>query len=1532
MIKNLNALRNTLILFMSFLFGNIIAQQPIASFTVDTAQGCAGQLVVNFNNTSTGATSYTWDFGDLSPLVTSASPSRLFTTSGLKNVVLVASNGSVTDTARFTINVFKVPIPNFTISKDTVCVNERVNVTSQVVLGDAPLVQCFWDFGLPPVITSCTDTFFNYTKSGCYQVSYFIVDANGCFSNIIKPNAVCVRRKPDACFNVSPYISCHESPQSINFTNCSTHEIAGTPMGYQWSFGSTSANPPPRNFTCGVDTIKLRANDASGCFTEAVRVVKINCVNASFTRGTNFPCKGKPVQFVNTSTGNPIIPPTDTLTYSWLFQCPSGASTLRDPIYQFNQNGTCNVRLIVTLNGCRDTAVSSIAVTDSILLDFTASQAQKCVPPLAVNFTKTTPGGTSCQWQFGDSSVSPLCNPSYTYTNSGCNNVTLSVTNPSGCVSTVTKKNFVCVQSFSGTIGADAVSGCVPLTVNFTNATQIAQPIVDCKWNFGITPGVSSNDCDPLPVTYNTPGIYNVWLRVQTADGCFDTVRRTITVTPIPTADFVANPLNNCVKKPTVFTCLCTGGTTYSWDFGPGTSTQQNPTWFYDEVGPHTVTLTVSRGTCSTTVIKVNYINTLFPKAEFTAPRACGSPTTVNFTSQSIGADSLWWVFGDGDIGGNVSTISHTYPSAIVYNATLYVKNFATGCVDSIAKKISFTSSTPGFSALKTNVCSGNTVSFIDSSSFGSTWLWSFGDGNTSTLQNPTHIYDTVARRYTVKLILDKGTPCEDSVVKVNYITVNKPVAQFTADKTNGCRPLTVNFTNQSLGNFEPIVKWLWGFPAPFGPSDTSQNPTRIFNATTSVRLTVTDAAGCISVINKNNYIRPSIFTPNFNISTPRCPGRPINFTNTTQGPANYNFYWDFGDTDTDSLKVNVSHTYLSNGTYTVKLTAVQKTTGCSAVVIKNIDVVGVGVDFTGIRNFPCPPAPVIFQNLTPDTGLQVSYNWYFGDGRTDTLRDPAHIYFYPGNYDVTLVGKLQNGCKDSIIKKQFITILGPRLEDIQFGPPFGCRPLTVNFSGKIYETETGTLIWSNGKDTTLNLTYGDTVYYNSSYTYQNPVSDTGEIFPVLILEDDKGCKVPYPLIESLYVDEYPHPNLRDTSVCIGASVEYTLPDGDFFLWESSDSFKYLSCYTCDFVVALAPDTITYIVTATTIYGCVAKDTIVLNVEDIPKLDAGPDFKLCRGEKRIVSVGDVYNVLWTPDTYLSSPNSLAPTINANESTTWIIYSENRLGNRPGCYVYDTLTMRVIDTVRTAPLNDTSICAGESLLLDLTVIDASVNDTNFYWFPASYLDNPNQEDPIATPPFSMDFKVIITSPLCEPDTHTFFVRVDPLPEIEIYQDTVIAVGTELDLAALSNDAITYQWTSVDPLSCYDCITPTLSAVFTQWISVTVTNEFGCKAVDSAFIRVLPCTPDFVFVPTAFTPNGDGLNDLLFARGKALVEIKTFIVSNRWGNVMYRSNNIKEGWDGTFRGQLAPTDAYVWYVKGLCTNGQEVEKKGTITLIR
>ncbi len=1539
--KHLNALR-VFILFVSISCYVATNAQPIAGFVSNVTQACEG-TVVSFTNTSSGASSFKWFLGDNDSTFTT-NPSKFFNVPGVKNIILIASNGFQEDTATLQLSIFRKPIPQVTIPKDTVCVNERAWVNTNTILGDAPLTTCFIDFGennAPgSVITTCSDTFFEYRNSGCKQIALFVVDGNGCNASLVLPAAICVRRKPVACFGISQYDSC-SSPQSISFTNCSFHETPGTPIAYQWSFGSTQPVPPNRNFTCGVDTVRLRANDARGCRSDTFRVVKINCVTAGFTMPTNTPCRFDSLRFTNTSTplGTTAL---GTPTFQWNFG-DNNVSTQVNPTHVYKSNGTFTVRLTARLNGCTSVFTQTVTVTDSIPINFTATPTQRCVPPLTVNFTSTAPGAApgTCFWTFGDGiGQSPLCNPSYTYNQSGCFDVTFSAGNGAGCVSTRTKKNFVCIQSFSANIGASVLTGCAPLTVDFSNNTQVNQPIINCDWGFGDGTFALGNCSGPSKV-YSNPGTYNVWLRVETADGCFDTARRTITVTPRPSGDFNASPRVACLKEPIQFNCVsCVGATSYFWEFGPGTSTQQNPSHTYEEIGFHTVSLNLINGTCTTTVTKNNFIESLVPKADFTIARDCATPTTVTLTSISQGADSTWWRLGDGSPTQLGVSVTHTYPSTTTsYFATVYVKNFATGCIDSLTRRINFSAPNKNFGANRLTGCVGTQIQFRDSTSFGSAWLWSFGDGNTSTLRNPSHSYN-LPGQYTVKLIIDPGTPCEDSIVKPLFITISRPIAEFTATPRSGCRPLTVQFTDQSVGQFAAITDWQWRFGGSGSATSSDQNPTHTFTETANsydIRLIVTDANGCSRGIVKDNYIRMTVIQPNFTFSSPRCPGRPVTFTNTTPQPAGMLFEWDFGDGNIVT-STNASFTFSSNGIMPVKLTA-KRVVGndtCEESITRNVNVQGVGVDFSATTDFPCPPAPVVFQNLTTDP--DVTFRWYFGNGRTSTEINPIHIYYFPGEYDITLVGEKSNGCKDSLIKRKYIRILGPRLEDVQFDPPFGCRPLTVNFSGKIYETEYADLIWSPGKSDTISIVYGDTLYYTTQYVYADSLTESGVLRPVLVLEDDKGCRVPYPLIDSVYVDEYPHPNQNDTSVCIGAVVDYQLPDGDFFHWQLFDNplcdtcEKYLSCDTCMFVVANAPDTISYIITATTIWGCVAKDTITLNVEDLPKLDAGPDFKLCRGETRVVPVGDVYNALWSPPTNVSSVTSLAPTVFASDNTTWIIYSENRLGNREGCYVYDTLTMTVIDTVRTLPLPDTSICAGESLRLDLTVVDASINDTNFYWFPASYLDNPNQEDPIATPPFSMDFRVIITSPLCEPDTHTFFVRVDPLPEVELYRDTIIAVGSELDLSALTNDGILFEWSSNDPLTCYDCQTPVLSATFTQWIYVTVTNQFGCKNIDSAYIRVLPCTPDFVFVPTAFTPNGDGLNDVLFVRGKALAEVKTFIVSNRWGNVVYSSNNIKDGWDGTYRGQLAPTDAYVWYVKAICTNGGEVEKKGTVTLIR
>lgn len=1525
------------VLFASFGF-KLIAQ-PIASFTANRFSGCAGNFKVDFTNTSTGATSYLWDLGD-GDFSNDINPSKIFLNPGIKTIILIAYNGTQTDTATAIIQSFRSPIPQFSLNKDTSCTNSPVCTNQNIILGDAPLSTGLWDFGIPPVVSTLNDTCFFYSNPGRYQISRIVVDENGCQGTLVVPNAIVVRQPPVAAFTVSQTSSC-TAPLCVNFTNNSSHP-AGLPVGYCWDFGdgtgpcsSSTPNPPQKCYNSGSYNVVLRANDSKGCVSvDSVRI-NVTRVVANFTLSTNNVCRGDTLALTNTSTvlgGN--------ATCSWNFG-NNTVSNICDPKVVYNQNGTFRIRLTITANGCTDTISKLVTVSNPISpIDFTGTPLQKCTPPLTVNFTGSAPGATSVQYNWGqNNNTCPTLNCSYTYTQPGCYDVTLSATNAQGCVARVTKKDYVCIKSFDAIINVDSTAGCAPLTLNFSNGTSVGSPIVDCKWSMGNNT-IYSTDCDnPFSYTFQNPGTYNVWLRVQTADGCFDTAFTTINVTSPPVADFVASPLVACLKVPIKFTCLCSGGTSYQWDFGPGNSNQQNPTYTYDQTGPHTVTLTVRNGRCVTTATKVQYITSLVPKADFTFKTTCGNPLKVDFTSTSEGADSLWWRFNTGFPTTPRDTFrnkSYTYLAVGNYQVTLYVYNIQTGCIDSITKPVNLLSQSKNFGVSKRVACVGEALTFTDSTSFGSTWHWYFGDGDSSSARNPVKRYRSPGR-YTVKLIINRGIACNDSIIKTNFITVHKPTAGFNFTPTTGCRPLTVNFTGTSTGNTAPINAWNWRFTttAPGNNINTTTGDTSWTftqnTATFSVRLIVTDTVGCRDTITRN--VTQTIVTPNFTLPSNSCAGKADTFRNTTSSPASFTYIWDFGDGDTLMRPTNsaVTHQYAKSDTYYVKLTAINKSNGCRGEVIKKHVVDAIGLDFSSnaVTSF-CPPFATQFINTTPDkTGM--TFKWYFGDGRTDvTTGDPFNVYQFPGDYDVTLVGQ-KGACRDSLVKKKYIQILGPRLENVQFSPPYGCRPLTVFFSGKIYESQSAVIQWRVGDIQNIPIVYGDTVYFNGPHIYSDPQFDTGYIKPVLLLEDNKGCKVTYPLGDSVYVDEYPYPNQRDTSVCIGAIVEYQLPDGDFFRWEPGD---YLDCDTCKFVVANAPDTITYIVTATTIWGCEAKDTITLNVEALPKLDVKPDgaFRLCRGESTVLCAGDVYNALWSPPIHISSPTAICPTVYSADTVTWIIYSENRLGNRPGCFVYDTVTLYPIDTVKVDFIPDTSICAGDDIKLDITVREASYNDTSFFWYPAAYLDNPNQEDPIATPPYSMNFTVVIKSPLCVPDTHSFFVRVDPLPDIELYRDTIVAVATEVELGALSLDAIAYDWESIDPLSCNDCAAPVLTANYTQWIKVTVTNEFGCKAIDSAYIKVLPCQPDFVFVPTVFTPNGDGLNDKLFVRGKALKKLTTFIVTNRWGNVVFSTNNIKEGWDGTFRGQLCPTDAYVWYVKGICTNDQEVEKKGTITLVR
>jgi uncharacterized protein (TIGR02145 family) len=340
-----------------------------------------------------------------------------------------------------------------------------------------------------------------------------------------------------------------------------------------------------------------------------------------------------------------------------------------------------------------------------------------------------------------------------------------------------------------------------------------------------------------------------------------------------PVADFTANPTSGTVPLTVNFTDQSTNiPTSWHWDFGDGNiDTLQHPERTYLNAGNYTVQLTVSNSFGSDIVTKSGYIQVagVAPVADFTGNPTSGTvPLTVNFTDQSTNNPTSWhWDFGD----GNIDTLQHpehTYLNAGNYTVQLTVSN-AFGS-DTVTKsdyiQVAGVAPVADFTGNPTSGTVPLTVNFTEQSTNEPTgWLWDFGDGNTSTQQNPQHDYQDVGS-FTVQLIVSNSFG-SDTETKSDYIQVagHAPSAAFTAIPTSGIAPLTVNFTDQSAND---PTGWLWDFgngntSAQKNPQHTYQNA-RVY----TVQLTVTNSYGSDTEI-KSNYISvmPNGGTP--------CPGMP---------------------------------------------------------------------------------------------------------------------------------------------------------------------------------------------------------------------------------------------------------------------------------------------------------------------------------------------------------------------------------------------------------------------------------------------------------------------------------------------------------------------------------------------------------------------------------------------------------------------------------------------------------------------------------
>jgi len=428
------------------------------------------------------------------------------------------------------------------------------------------------------------------------------------------------------------------------------------------------------------------------------------------------------------------------------------------------------------------------------------------------------------------------------------------------------------------------------------------------------------------------------------------------------------------------------------------------------------------------------YAKAQAPVANFSAtPTAGCGPLTVKFTDESTNSPTSWsWLFGNGQLSSNQNpTITFSTPGT--YNVRLIVHNAAGSDVAEKDGYITvYPSPSPGLSSNLNVACAPANVQFTDNSTPGQgniiSWLWTFGDGSSSTSQNPLHVY-TQTGYYNIGLQVTNSGGCSNNIVQYRYIRVVngvQPNFEFNQSSTSCVAPYTGQLLNQSAGPGNLTYSWTIGNGAtPSSSADTSPIVTFPSNGQYNVNLSVSSSLGCSATIQQTLNLTGSMTT--INGPTVACVNTPVTFADGST-PAAPSSDWSFSD-GTNNSGGSVIKTFPATGTYTVNLT--DKYAACTASATKTVNVINPPTpDFTVTPTGGCKaPLTVQFtdQSTTNPAGNVSGWLWDFGDGSpTSTQQNPTHTYATAGNFTVTLTAMGPGGCSNSVTKSAVVNVQAP--------------------------------------------------------------------------------------------------------------------------------------------------------------------------------------------------------------------------------------------------------------------------------------------------------------------------------------------------------------------------------------------------------------------------------------------------------------------------------------------------------------------------
>jgi len=516
------------------------------------------------------------------------------------------------------------------------------------------------------------------------------------------------------------------------------------------------------------------------------------------------------------------------------------------------------------------------------------------------------------------------------------------------------------------------------------------------------------------------------------------------------------------------------------------------------------------------------------------------------------------------------------------------------------------------------------------------------------------------------------------------------------------------------------------------------------------------------------------------------------------------------------------------------------------------------------------------------------------------------------GLYRVNLVINPDQSCTDSTS--------APIRVYPGFVPDFSSLGVCVNKPTAFTDLTTSVF----GVVNSWNWDFGEPAISNDVSILQNPVYSyptMGIKSATLIVSDSKGCRdtitKPVPIIDK------PPLNLafRDSLICKNDQIQLGAIGGGLFTWTPA-------------IGLLNPNTSTPVATpavTTTYYvdlndnGCRNRDSVRVRVVDFVSLQIMPDTIICAGDSiRLRIITDGFHYAWTPAVQFLDPIVKNPIAITPSTTTY-----NVLVTLGGCTANANVKVNTVPYPVVNAGRDTTVCYNTPAALHGTT-----NGTSWNWTPAGSLNNPNILNPVANPARTTSYilSAFDTRGCPKAGKDTVIVLVQPKMQVDAGNDTAIVINQQLQLFATGGE--TYQWSPAAYLSSTTIANPVANITETSsglTYKLVANSSFGC--IDSAYITIkVFATGPTVFVPTAFTPNNDGRNDILIPVAAGMKQIDYFRIFNRWGQMVFSTTTNGHGWDGKINGQLQGTNTYVWLVKAVDYNGSPYFVKGVVTLIR